>query len=148
MKVSTRSRYGLRALMELAREFGKGPVFMDTIAKRQDLSRKYLHALLTLLKAQGLVESTRGARGGYHLARPPEEIRLDEVVRTLEGTLAVLDCVDDEAACERTGTCRARDIWSGLTETIEAYLADLTLADLLREREGDGGARPERGKRG
>ncbi|MHC4597933.1 MAG: RrF2 family transcriptional regulator [Planctomycetota bacterium] len=146
MKVSTRSRYGLRALVELAREFGKGPVFMETIAKRQDLSRKYLHALLTRLKTEGLVESKRGAQGGYHLARPPEEIRLNDVFRALEGTLAILDCVEDEGACDRSETCRARDVWSGLTGTIEDYLAGMTLADLLAE--GAPGTRHQRRKRG
>jgi Rrf2 family protein len=146
MKISTRSRYGLRALLELAREFGKGPVFMETIAKRQDLSRKYLHALLTRLKEVGLVESTRGARGGYHLARPPGGIRLDEVVRALEGTLSVLECVQDGPSCDRFESCRAREIWKGLTETIENYLAGLTLVDLLADG-GEGSRRKRRKER-
>ena len=132
--------------MELAREFGKGPLFMEAIANRQGLSRKYLHALLTRLKAAGLVDSTRGARGGYQLARPPREIRLNEVVRALEGSLAVLDCVEDDAVCDRTVDCRAREVWTGLTGTIDDYLAGMTLEDLLREEAG--GSRPVWRKKG
>ena len=78
MRISTRGRYGLRAMFELARSFGGAPVLMSAVAERQDLSRKYLHALLTTLKSAGLVRSVRGAGGGFLLARPPAEIRISE----------------------------------------------------------------------
>ena len=85
MQISTRGRYGLRAMFELARGFGQDPLLMSTVAERQGLSRKYLHTLLTTLKTAGLVRSVRGAGGGFVLARPPAEIKLSEVITALEG---------------------------------------------------------------
>ena len=131
MKLSTRGRYGLRALMELAGRQGEDPMLMETIARNQDLSRKYLHAILSKLREAGFVRSVRGARGGYSLARSPEEIRLDEVIRVLEGSIAVTDCVEDGASCERSENCPAREVWSGLSRAIETFLGGKTLSDLL-----------------
>jgi Rrf2 family cysteine metabolism transcriptional repressor len=131
LKLSTKGRYGLRALMELASHPGDEPVMMSSIAENQDISRKYLHALLTSLKNVGIVRSVRGAQGGYTLARPASQIRLDEIIETLEGPLSVVDCVDDHRICPKTGTCRAHVLWCELSELLRHHLAGKTLQDLL-----------------
>ena len=130
MRVSTRGRYGLRAMFELARGFGQAPVLMSTVAERQDLSRKYLHALLTALKSAGLVRSVRGSGGGFALARPPAEIKLSEILRALEGPLSLVDCVADKRACDRSSRCPARRVWQELAGAVEDVLDNVTLKDL------------------
>lgn len=134
MKISTRGRYGLRAMLELAQSFEDGPVLMKHIAEKQEISMKYLHTLLTMLKAAGLVHSMRGAGGGYSLTRPPSEITVSEVVRVLEGSLFPVQCVKDKELCERAERCVARDVWSDLGEAIEKLLSGLTLDDLLARK--------------
>ncbi len=147
MKVSTRGRYGLRAMLELARCFGDAPVVMADLAEREGLSRKYLHTLLTGLKAAGLARSVRGAGGGFVLARDPSEINLKEILHALEGSLCLVDCVEDERACDRANGCTARGVWQELSGAIENILGNMTLADVIameKERQpGAGGAAPK-----
>ncbi len=131
MRVSTRGRYGLRAMLDLARHFGDAPVLTRTLAERQGLSRKYLHALLTVLKSAGLVRSMRGPGGGFALSRPPGEIRLGEVLRVVEGPLSLVECVADRGACDRIAGCEARQVWMGLSEAIEKAVDSVTLEDLV-----------------
>lgn len=131
MKLSTKGRYGLRALVELVHRSGNGPVLLDAVAKAQGLSRKYLHALFTRLKAAGIIRSIRGARGGYVLARDPAQITILEVLEALEGPMAVTDCVLDAKVCEMSGDCSTRGIWTGLSRTIEAYLVKFTVQDIV-----------------
>ena len=131
MQISTRGRYGLRAMFELAQSFGQAPVLMSTVAERQGLSRKYLHALLTALKTAGLVRSVRGAGGGFVLTRPPAEIRLSDVMHALEGSLALVDCVTDERLCGRADRCPARHVWQEVAQAIENVLDNVTLEDLV-----------------
>jgi Rrf2 family protein len=131
MRVSTRGRYGLRAMLELARSFGDAPVVMADLAEREGLSRKYLHTLLTGLKAAGLARSVRGAGGGFVLAREPSEIKLKEVLSALEGSLCLVDCVADERACDRANGCTARGVWQELSGVIESMLDSITLADVI-----------------
>ena len=131
MRVSTRGRYGLRAMLELARSFGDAPVVMADLADREGLSRKYLHTLLTGLRAAGLTRSIRGAGGGFVLAREPSEINLKEILQALEGSLCLVDCVEDERACDRASGCTARGVWQELSGTIENKLGSMTLADVL-----------------
>lgn len=130
MRVSTRGRYGLRAMYELARSFGMGPVPMRAVAKRQELSRKHLHALLTTLRTAGLVHSVRGAAGGFVLAKPPAEIRLGEILKALEGPCEVVHCVTDARTCRRAKHCVARPVWQELKSAIDRLLEDTTLEDL------------------
>jgi len=130
MQLSTRGRYGLRAMVELAQNFETGPVPLHTIAERQGLSVKYLHALLAILKRSGLVRSLLGTGGGYVLTRPPSQIRVSEVVRTLEGSLALVRCVEDRSFCDRTERCPVRPVWVGLSKTVERTLSELTLEDV------------------
>ena len=130
MRISTRGRYGLRAMLELARRFGEGPLLMSTIAQEQQLSRKHLHALLTALRSAGLVCSIRGPGGGFVLARSPVQIELSQVLRALEGPLSLVDCVADERTCNRTNHCVARGVWQKLSGAIEEVLDGVTLEDL------------------
>lgn len=131
MKLSTRSRYGLRAILELARRYGEPAVLMSELAEREELSRKYLHALLTSLRSAGLVRSVRGAGGGFVLTRHPAEIRLKEIVRALEGPLTLVACVENPSRCKRSAGCTARRVWQQLGAAMESMLNSLTLQDLL-----------------
>lgn len=131
MKLSTKARYGLRAVVDLAANHRNNPVPMTRIAGRQGISRKYLHAILSLLKSAGLVRSVRGAQGGYALARDPSEIHVLDVLEALEGSLSVADCVEDRSVCERAADCVTREVWRDLSRAIEDVLSRTTLADLL-----------------
>jgi len=131
IRISTRGRYGLRAMVQLAEAFETGPVLMRTIAAEQDISLKYLHAVLTTLKGAGLVRSVRGAHGGYSLARPPSKITAKEVVQALEGSLAPVACVADGGLCERAESCAVRNLWRDLGNAIDSTLSGVTLADLM-----------------
>jgi Rrf2 family transcriptional regulator, cysteine metabolism repressor len=131
MKMSTRGRYGLRAMLDLARHFGERAVMMSDVAEREDLSRKYLHALLTSLRSAGLVRSVRGAGGGFVLTRHPAEIRLNEVVNALEGQLSIVPCVTDQRRCRKSEDCSARRVWQQLSHAVEDMLSSITLQDLL-----------------
>lgn len=135
MRVSTRGRYGTRLMVDLAQHFADGPIPLAKIAKRQDLSAKYLEQLIILLKGSGLIRSARGRRGGYMLARKPEDISVGEIVETLEGKLAVVDCVTDPELCYRSPECPTRDIWVGVTDVLKNQLFSLTLQDILRKSE-------------
>jgi Rrf2 family cysteine metabolism transcriptional repressor len=129
-KVSTKGRYGLRAMIELAASPENEPMLMGKIAQRQGFSRKYLHALLTSLKEAGLVQSVRGSRGGYMLAKSADDIRISDVVEALEGPLAIVDCLNHEDTCSRTDECLARGIWKELNTAMAGVLTNMTLADL------------------
>jgi Rrf2 family protein len=131
MRISTRGRYGLRAMLELARSFGEAPVLMSAIAARQGLSRKHLHTLLTSLKSAGLVRSVRGPGGGFVLSRSPDRIRLSEILHALEGPLSLVHCVADKRECERSNGCPAHNVWQQLSKTIESTLDSVTLKDLV-----------------
>ena len=133
LKLSTKGRYGLRAMIDLAISYGENhpPIMMSDIAARQELSRKYLHALLTPLKNAGLVKSARGAKGGYYLAKPPTEITIGEILTALEGELNIVDCISDESDCSRMSDCLARGVWKDLNDTIAQLLANVTLHNLV-----------------
>ncbi len=135
MKISTRGRYGLRVMIELAAHYGKGPLRMSAIAKKQNVSRKYLHALLTALRSAGMVQSSRGAEGGYELARAPDTITAADIVHVLEGSTAPVECVKNRQLCKRSGTCVARQVWQDLAEAIERVLAGLNLQQLLERQQ-------------
>lgn len=134
MKVSTRSRYGVRAMLELGLNFPGGPMPLRTLASRQEISAKYLEQLLIPLKSAGMVRSQRGARGGYMLAVDPEEVTLLMVVRALEGPMSLVDCVEDPEYCGRMESCAAHRLWTDLNRLMEDYLAGQTLAQLMAEQ--------------
>jgi len=135
LKLSTKGRYGVRAMFELALSYGQGPILMGKIAAEQGLSRKYLHALLTSLKKSGLVTSVRGAKGGYMLAKPPHEINLTEIIESLEGPLSIVHCVRDQEKCPRSDECSVQPLWGALNAALEQTLSRFTLADLITNRQ-------------
>lgn len=139
LRFSTKGRYGVRAMMELAMHLPGEPVLMSTIAERQGISRKYLHALLTSLRAAGLVRSVRGAQGGYTLSRLPAQIKVSEVVEALEGPLALTDCVIEDGICHRSPDCTSRRLWVELSTVLRQHLASLTLQDLVEGKLGKAG---------
>ena len=135
MRLSTKGRYGLRALLDIAQQQEKGPVAIHTIAQRQNLSGRYLEQLLIPLKQAGLVKSVRGAQGGYILGRSAANITVGDVVRILEGPIAPVDCVSEVNPddCGRAEYCATRHVWSRLRESISEVLDSYTLDDLMRE---------------
>jgi Rrf2 family protein len=135
MRMSTRGRYGLRAMIQLAAHHGCGPLMVETIAERQGISGKYIHALMAALKAAGLVRAVRGPGGGYLLTRPPQAVTALDVVRALEGACAASECVEDPSACKRAGRCVARDLWGRVSAAVDAVLAEATLDRLAAEQD-------------
>ncbi len=133
MKLSTRSRYGLRAMYEIACNYKQGPVSIKTISKNQNISTKYLHSLLTILRSEGLVQSISGTKGGFVLARPPSKINLYDIVSTLEGSISIVDCVENENLCDRTIDCITRDIWTDINKAIKKVLTSTTLSELVNK---------------
>jgi len=131
MKLSTRGRYGTRALLDLALRQGEGPVLLKDIAERQQISLRYLEHLVTPLIAGGIVRSTRGAGGGVWLARSPEEIRLSEVMQLLEGSIAPSECINNPDICSRSASCVTRDVWGELKNVMNGVLESTTLQNLI-----------------
>jgi Rrf2 family cysteine metabolism transcriptional repressor len=131
MRLSTRGRYGTRLMVDLAQHYADGPVPLAEIAKRQNLSAKYLEQLIILLKGAGLIRSVRGRRGGYMLTRKPEEISVGDIVETLEGKLSVVDCVLEPELCYRAAECPTRDIWVDITDMLKQQLFSLSLGDII-----------------
>ena len=133
MKVSTRGRYGLRAMIELAKNENSGAIPLRIIAERQDISEQYLEQLFVNLRNAGLVKSVRGANGGYLLKGAAEDITVREILVALEGPINIVDCVADESLCDFSNKCATHELWIELRERIEDLLANITLED-LRQR--------------
>jgi len=136
MRLSTRGRYAARAMLDLALHHGEGPILLKDIARRQQISERYLEHLVTPLKTAGLVTSARGAHGGFALAKPPSEIRLCKIIQLVEGSIAPVECVDDPKVCPRADLCVTRDIWAEMKKAMSRILESTTLQDLIqRQRE-------------
>ena len=131
MKLSTRARYGLRAMVDLATHSDGQPVMMRAIASNQVLSKRYLDNIFATLRQEGLVLSVRGAAGGYRLARPAEDIRVDDVVSALEGDILLVHCEDEFGGCDRHGRCAASEGWWNASKALRDSLHDVTLAELV-----------------
>ena len=131
MKLSTKGRYGTRALLELSIRYGEGPVPLKDIARNQWISLQYLEHIITPLVTAGIVLSIRGPRGGVWLARSPQEIKLSEVIGLLEGSIAPVECVNDPKYCSRSDFCVTRDIWGELKKVMDGLLESTTLQDLV-----------------
>ena len=131
MKLSTKGRYGVRLMIDLAAHYGEGPVLLREIAKREEISEKYLSNLVNPLKATGFVEATRGVHGGYVLAKPPDEITMQEIVEALEGSLCLVDCVEKPVSCSRISRCIAHDLWKETAAGMAQVLGKYTLADMV-----------------
>jgi Rrf2 family protein len=134
MKLSTKGRYGTRALLELAIQEQEEPVLLRDIAKKQQISLPYLEHLIAPLIAGGIIRSTKGPRGGISLAKRPSEIKLSEVIQLLEGSVAPADCVDNPEVCDRSSSCVTRDIWSDLKKAMSQVLESTTLQDLVEKQ--------------
>ncbi len=134
MKLSTRGRYGTRVLLDLALRWGEGPVQLKDIARNQQVSVLYLEHLIRPLMVAGLIKSMRGARGGIWLVKPPQEIRLSEVIGLLEGSTDMVGCLDDPNTCPRTNSCVTRDIWAELKKAMDGVLESTTLQDLVERQ--------------
>ena len=133
MWVSTKAQYGMRALVEIA-VGGDRPTSLAVVADRQELSQQYLEQIFAVLRRAGIVESVRGAHGGYRVSRPLDEIDALEVVEALEGSVAPVVCIDDGDSCERTGSCTTEVLWRDVDRAVREVLRATTLADLVRER--------------
>jgi len=134
MKLSTRGRYGVRLMLDLALHYGEGPILLRDIAERQEISEKYLWQIINPLKTTGLVNSLRGAHGGYVLGKPPESISIKAILQVLEGPLCLVDCVDNPSLCERAPSCISRDIWGDASKSMQQTLEDTTLAAMVERQ--------------
>ncbi len=134
MKISTKARYGTRALLDLALNTRDDPLQLKDIAQRQYISPSYLEHLFIPLIAAGIVKSTRGSRGGVTPPRPPKEIKLKEIVEALEGPIVLVECLNNNGDCPRSGICATQDIWGELTQAIGDILENTTLADLVEKQ--------------
>jgi len=132
MKLSTRTRYGVRLMVALAFNYGKDPVFLKDIAKGENISEKYLSLIIIPLRGVGLVNSVRGARGGYNLAKEPSQITLKEIVDVLEGDCSLVDCVKNPSSCSRVPICASHDIWEIIGNKISETLRSITLDMLVK----------------
>ncbi len=144
MKISTRGEYGVRAMVALAHQYGGGPMSITAVAKASSVPPAYLEQLIGPLRRAGLVESKRGAQGGYQLSRPPSAIRIGDVYRVMEGPVAPMDCVSEDPAdqtCPLIEGCETRPVWIKVRDSITEALDSTTLEDLVsgsrRHRRGD-----------
>lgn len=133
MKLSTRCRYGIHAMFDLAQNVGGGPQTIRAIAERQMVPEQYLEQIIGVLRRGGLVTSLRGAQGGYMLARAPADISIGELFRLLEGPVMMADCLDDAESCVRSGKCPSRLVWERLRTCIDSMVDSITLQDMLED---------------
>jgi Rrf2 family protein len=142
MKLSTKGQYGLRALLDMAIYQNEGPVTLNNIAERQDISEGYLEQLMMPLKRAGIVKSIRGAQGGYLLTKDPKNVTVGEIIRVLEGPIAPVACVDEEnpEECARSSFCATRIVWAKVRDSISEVLDSFTLEDLIQESKKHGDA--------
>ncbi len=132
MKISTKGRYALRLMLDLALNSGGAAIPLRDVAQRQGISDKYLEQIVTQLSRSGLVRSVRGAGGGYLLTRPPEQYTVGEILRALEGNLAPVSCVDGSSCCDRADRCVTVEVWRDIQAAVSGVVDNLTLADLVR----------------
>ena len=138
MKISTKGRYALRMLIDLAEHEGDGFIALKDIAERQNISKKYLEQIVPILSRSGILRTNRGSQGGYALAKEPEHVTVGEILRLTEGSLSPVACLDgDPAQCQRSADCPTLPVWQGLNRVINEYLDGITLRSILdsqRER--------------
>ncbi len=132
MMVSTKGRYALTVMVDLARKGENGYVSLSDIAESENLSMKYLESIIAILNKGGLLKSLRGKNGGYMLAREPREYTINEILLLTEGTLAPVNCIMQEGVqCEKAATCSTLPLWAGLDRVIDNYLSGITLEDII-----------------
>ena len=138
MKVNTRVRYGLRAILNIAEAYGQDPVSINVISRAEDISSKYLEQVISPLRRAELVVSQKGVKGGYSLARPPAEITLWDVIAALDNHPQLVDCVGHPEICERAPDCVTHRVWTLLDDRMKQFWRSFTLADLLAEYQHSG----------
>lgn len=131
MRVSTRGRYGMRFMLDLAAHADERAVSLGDVAQRQGISEKYLWQIVNPLKNAGIVQAVRGAHGGYRLARDPHTLTVREILTAIEGSLALTECAEDGAACDLGATCVVRQMWKDLTDALARAMDEVTLGHLL-----------------
>jgi|LSQX01.3.fsa_nt_gb Rrf2 family protein len=135
MKISTRTRYGLRAMIDLALNYKDTPIFVKDIAKRQNVSYQYLEHIMLALKKAGLVSSLSGAKGGYMLKKKPADITAYDIVTVLESSLSPVPCLDTDESCNQHYECKAGYLWKRIKKSIEEILLSTTLKDMAENNE-------------
>ncbi len=134
MRLSSKTRYAVRALIDLAVNYKGRPVLIKEIAKRQNISVRYLENIFTVLRAGGILHSNKGSGGGFYLDKEPKFINVLEVVNLLEGGVSLVECVDSSIECHIVKKCVTRDVWSNLNEVIKKNLASVTLDNLIKKQ--------------
>ena len=132
MRLSAKTRYGVRMMIDLALNYGRGPLLLKEIARREAISEKFLGQIVIVLRAAGLVDSIRGKGGGYILSRPPSQITLREVVEALEEGLELVECLGNPRICSRVSLCVSRVLWKNLNDQIHEFLNSTTLEDMVK----------------
>ena len=136
MKISTKGRYALRMLLDLAEHQNCGFIALKDIADRQGISKKYLEQIIPILGKSGILKTVRGSQGGYRLSKTPDKYTVGDILRLTEGSLAPISCVEEPAECERSEDCAMLSVWQGLYKVISEYLDSITLQDIMdRHRE-------------
>lgn len=139
MKISTKGRYALRLMLDLALHDTGENIALKTIAKRQEISGKYLEQIIGILTKAGFVKSVRGSSGGYRLSKKPEEYTVGDILRLTEGSLAPVSCVENgTVACDKAETCVTVYVWKELNDAINGVVDNITLADLVERSEANG----------
>jgi Rrf2 family iron-sulfur cluster assembly transcriptional regulator len=133
MKLSTRSRYGTRLMLDMAQHYDDGPIHLANVARRQGISVKYLEQIIIPLKKAQYIQSVRGPKGGYILARAPEEVTVGEIVALLEEGTSFVECSDKDESCRRSSTCLTRRLWKEAAQAMFDKLHAITLADVIKE---------------
>lgn len=134
LKISTKSRYGTRVMINLAEAYGQGYVFLKDIAKKENIPEKYLEKILSILRSKKLVNSARGKKGGYALNKPPEEITVKNIVETLETNFTFSECLNAPGICFKNKSCVTRSIWKNIDLKIKEMMDNMTLEDILKKQ--------------
>jgi len=134
MKVSTKGRYGVRFMVELASHEKEGNVALKEISRRQAISEKYLWQVVNPLKKEGLIRAISGPRGGFTLARQPKEITLGDILAVLEGDMTLVACTKEPGACSRSNMCAMREVWKEIGQKLTDTLSSITLADIVSKQ--------------
>ncbi|MGD9344984.1 MAG: Rrf2 family transcriptional regulator [Candidatus Aminicenantes bacterium] len=135
IRLSTKGRYGTRLMLNLAHNYNNGndAIILKNVSDEENLSIRYLEQIIIPLKINRLVKSIRGAGGGYILARHPSQIKLSDILDSLEGTMCLVECVEDHDYCERTGECATHEVWKEASSMLKDYFESLTLQDLAEQ---------------
>ncbi len=133
MKLTMKSDYGLRAILDLAQHYGQGPVQCSVIARRQDIPEDYLDQLLIAMRKAGLIRSVRGPQGGHLLAKAPAQIMMGDVIQALDGSLAPMECVNDPGSCTQSAGCALREVWLKVDEFTHHLVMNTSIEDLARQ---------------